>query len=183
MTDVNVALDIETLHTRPDGVILAIAAAARLPNGELSTFYTPVSITSQKARMISTDTLNWWHGQGELWQKTLAECEDAPTLANALGDLSTWYASLGTDNDRLFPWGNGASFDNAFLEHAFDEQGVACPWAYWTGRDLRTLKHLATDLGGFIKPERVGTHHNALDDAITQLLTVEACLESFKEAA
>lgn len=186
MADIHVSCDLETLHTRADGVILAIAAAARLPDGELTTFYTHVNIQSQPNRMLSDDTLKWWQSKGDLWQQTIAACEQAPSLHDALVDLSQWYASLGTDKDRLYPWGNGANFDLAFLEHAFDEQGVPCPWQYWTGRDLRTIKQIATDLGGYATVERHGTHHDARDDAITQLLTLEACLtalEGRKEAA
>lgn len=177
MATINISFDLETLHTRADGVILSIAAAARLPDGELSTFFSPVNIISQTRRMINEDTLQWWKSKGELWDQTLAASEDAPSLYVVLSDLAAWYASLGSDKDRLYPWGNGANFDLAFLEHAFDEQRVACPWQYWTGRDLRTLKMLAEATGVWQKPERVGTHHNALDDAVTQLLTIESALE------
>jgi hypothetical protein len=183
MADIHCSFDLETLHTRADGAILSIAAAARLPDGTLSTFYSPIKIESQPERMISDDTIAWWQAKGDLWQQTLAESEKAPPLKDALVDMAAWYASLGSDRDRLFPWGNGANFDIAFLEHAFDEQGVACPWAFWTGRDLRTVKMIAETTGGFTKPARVGTHHNALDDAITQLLTIEAALEAIYEHA
>ncbi|WP_075881490.1 3'-5' exonuclease [Vreelandella massiliensis] len=177
MADIQISFDIETLHTRADGVILSIAAAARV-NGSLEVFYSHCGLESQHNRAFSQDTLNWWYKQPELWAKTRELCQEAEPLANVLRDLSRWYSGLGEDKDRLYPWGNGANFDLAFLEHAFDEQGVKCPWAYWTGRDLRTLEQIAKDLDVFESVERVGTHHDARDDAITQLLRIEKCLEA-----
>lgn len=185
MADIHVSFDLETLHTRADGVILSVAAAARV-DGVLTTFYAPVNIESQLERMISEDTLAWWQKKGDLWQQTLNQSQEADSLYVVLTKLATWYTNLGTDRDRLFPWGNGANFDIAFLEHAFDEEKVACPWSYWTGRDLRTLKHLAQELGVFENVEREGTHHTALDDAVSQLNMIEtwwAAVTGLKEAA
>jgi hypothetical protein len=183
MAEVNCSFDLETLHTRADGVILSIAGAARLPDGSLATFYSHCGLKSQNNRAFSQSTLDWWGKQPELWAETRAACETAPPLDQVLRDLSQWYASLGGNDDRLYPWGNGANFDIAFLEHAFDEQGVKCPWAFWTGRDLRTLEHLAKDLGVYQAVERVGTHHNALDDAITELRRIESHMEGIRNVS
>lgn len=182
MADIHVSFDIETLHTRPDGVILSIAAAARV-NGEIVTFYSHCNITSQPNRFISDDTLAWWQDKGELWNQTLAACEDAPDLDVVLRDLNKWYASLGNDKDSLYPWGNGSSFDIAFLDHAFSQYDMKSAWAFWMARDLRTAKHIAQAVGGCKPVERVGTHHDARDDAITQLLMAESYLEAITDAS
>ncbi|MCP1316886.1 3'-5' exonuclease [Halomonas sp. 707B3] len=176
MSEIFVSFDLETLHTRADGVILSIAAAARV-DGSIVTFYSHCDITSQPDRFISEDTIAWWKTQGETWTKTCAACAEAPPLEQVLRDLNTWYASLGTDKDTLYPWGNGANFDIAFLEHAFNECGMKPAWQYWTTRDLRTLKDLAKRAGGYEPVTRYGVHHDARDDAITQLLEIENCME------
>lgn len=181
MTDIHVSLDLETLATRPDGAILCIAAAARLPNGDVAKFISYCNLQSQDNRIVEQGTVDWWRSQGQLFHDTIAQCEEAESLAHGLYDLSDWYTNLGNDNDRLYPWGNGANFDIAFLEHAFKEQDVPCPWAFWTARDLRTLKDVTQRLGKYETVERVGTHHNALDDAITQLHQIEQCMEAFND--
>jgi hypothetical protein len=175
MADIHVSFDIETLHTRPDGVILSIAAAARV-DGEVATFYSHCNIESQTARVVSDDTVAWWKKNPDLFAKTLTECKEAPDLSEVLGHLTVWYGSLGTDKDRLYPWGNGANFDIAFLEHAYSQCGYEPPWAFWMARDLRTVKHVAIEIGGHEPVKRVGTHHDARDDAITQLLEIENCM-------
>lgn len=61
-------------------------------------------------------------------------------------------------------WGNGASFDNVILANAYRAASIQQPWAYWNDRCYRTLKKRYLD----IALRRQGTHHNALDDAISQ---------------
>lgn len=181
MSDIHVSFDLETLHTRADGAILSIGAAARV-DGEIVTFYSACNLESQSERAVSQDTLDWWQKNPELWQKTMNACSFSPDLSDVLRDLNKWYASLGTDKDELFPWGNGANFDIAFLEHAFDECSQNTAWHYHTTRDLRTIKHVAKLLGGHGPVERVGTHHDARDDAIFQLHLIEACMEEITHA-
>ncbi len=182
MADIHVSFDLETLHTRPDGVILSIAAAARV-DGSIVIFYSHCDIKSQLNRFISEDTLAWWKDKGDLWAKTCDACAEAPPLEQVLRDLNKWYASLGTDKDTLYPWGNGANFDIAFLEHAFDQCEMKPAWQFWMARDLRTVKHIAKELGNYTPVERVGTHHDARDDAITQLLEIENCMEVITDAS
>ena len=61
-------------------------------------------------------------------------------------------------------WGNGAAFDNVVLASAFRATGMQVPWAFWNDRCYRTVKSLFSN----VKLKRSGTHHNALDDAVTQ---------------
>ena len=61
-------------------------------------------------------------------------------------------------------WGNGADFDNPILAAAYRRLNMPLPWGAYAGRCYRTLKSLRPD----IRLERQGTHHNALDDAVSQ---------------
>jgi exodeoxyribonuclease VIII len=174
MSDIHVSIDLETLGTRADCTILSIGAAAKV-NGEVTTFFAPVNLSeeSQGTRIIDSDTLEWWRKKGDLFTETLNSCRYANGLIDVLQSLSTWYTHLGTDSDRLYPWGNGASFDIAILDHAYASNGTKPPWAFWMVRDLRTLKHLAQDAGAYAPIDRSGKHHVAVDDAIDQLEMIE----------
>ena len=61
-------------------------------------------------------------------------------------------------------WGNGATFDNVILSNAYKAAGMEQPWKFWDDRCYRTVKGLLPD----IKIERLGTHHNAVYDAMSQ---------------
>lgn len=172
MSLIHVSLDLETLSTRPDAVVLSIGGAARV-DGELTSFYAPAGKEEQTERHLDPNTLAWWKKRGSLWDEIWQEHSDAPPLSTVLDNLQTWIASMGTDDDEIFVWGNGANFDVAILEHAYKTYGRLPPWAFWNVRDLRTLKHLAELKGVFTKPVREGTHHNARDDAIYQLAMIE----------
>ncbi len=62
-------------------------------------------------------------------------------------------------------WGNGVTYDNIVLRNAYRLVDIPCPWQFRNDRCYRTIKGVH---GNRAKLERVGTHHNALDDAITQ---------------
>ena len=64
-------------------------------------------------------------------------------------------------------WGNGSDFDNVLMITACEAAGVKPAWKFYNHRCHRTLKNLCRSV---TMPERVGTYHNALDDAKTQAL-------------
>jgi hypothetical protein len=63
------------------------------------------------------------------------------------------------------PWGNGADFDLVILRSAFEAVDLDPPYAFHRVRCFRTVKSLFK----VKKPERIGVHHNALDDALHQI--------------
>jgi exodeoxyribonuclease VIII len=79
-------------------------------------------------------------------------------LAVALQRFTLWLP-----NDCKL-WGNGASFDNAILANAYAALKMEQPWAFWNDRCYRTIKAMHPKQ----KQQHLGTHHNALDDAISQ---------------
>ena len=73
-------------------------------------------------------------------------------------------------------WCNGMNFDLPILDNACRAVGMQTPWAYYNGRDYRTLKgmfpkELVNRLR--IRPE---VAHDALDDSRAQALTLQALL-------
>jgi exodeoxyribonuclease VIII len=84
-------------------------------------------------------------------------------LESALKQFTMW---LPKDADMLRIWGNGANFDNALLAAMYRAAKMEAPWHYWNDRCYRTIAAMFMKT----KVERVGTGHNALDDATTQAL-------------
>lgn len=178
MADIHVNIDLETLSTRPDAHLISVGAAAYV-DGQLETFHAYVNEQGQEGRHVSPETLQWWREQNQEAQDRIVEgTASAKGLEQVLRQFSLWYAKLGTDRDRLYPWGNGAGFDIAILEHAFASKGLTTPWQFWTARDLRTVKYLAQSLGANVEIEREGVHHDARDDAVHQLKVCHACLDA-----
>lgn len=159
-------VDLETLGQGAGCVILSIGAVIfDEVTGVLGeTFYTNVNRASCVAAGLTEDesTVTWWSRQSSEAQQALrdAELPDAPSLSDALQAFSAFVQS----GDEI--WGNGSDFDNAILAAAYKAAGMLTPWKFWNNRCYRTLKNLRTDIAF----ERIGTHHNALDDAKTQAI-------------
>ncbi len=99
----------------------------------------------------------------------------------AIHQLSEWI-SHHFDKDVVKIWGNGADFDNVILTSAYKRNDLELPWRYTNNRCYRTLKSLYPE----IKLERSGTHHNALDDAISQanhLMSIFSHINNTQQAA
>lgn len=166
-----VALDLETLGTSPDSAILAVGAVAVCEEtGQTRKFYSICNANAQPGRTVSQSTLNWWSQQSDAARVAFDEAhkQEAPILANVLDQLTHWIGELGLTHD-VYVYGNGANFDIAMLEHAYKQISDFVPWNFRNVRDMRTLRDICLRLG--LEPaikasvQRVGVHHNALDDA------------------
>lgn len=161
----NVMIDLETLGTRAGCVILSIGAAWFDEKQILLKHHVVVSTQSclDAGLTIDGQTEIWWASQSEEAKETLyaARRDDATPLGLALYKLRDRVFS-----ENVFIWGNGADFDLPILSAAFVAAGFGGPpWKPYNGRCYRTLKNLRPDVA---PPEREGTHHNALDDAVFQ---------------
>lgn len=166
-------LDFETLGRRPGCVVLSLGAVffsstAAEPLGP--TFYSVVSVEDQKTYdelHVDPDTVAWWSKQDEAARAGVAGAyaTEAPPLAEVLKRFSA-YLLADRDKRSVQLWGNGADFDNAILSTLYAVAGVEQPWEFYNNRCYRTLKGLVKGP----KLQRVGTYHNALDDAKSQAL-------------
>jgi DNA polymerase III epsilon subunit-like protein len=172
----HVMVDLETLGTLPGCRILSIGAVFFSQDGLGQEFYREAQINYQGDLVVEEATLGWWQSRpAEVRDRLFEGQNDKPVLRTVLEQFNAWLDSY-ADRDvidqkighlRLGLWGNGADFDNAILQVAFDrvcESGPA--WPFWSNRCYRTLKNLAPS----IKMVRQGNHHNALDDAKSQAL-------------
>ena len=175
-----VAIDLETLSTSPAAVMLSIGAVAVCEStGTRLQFYAATSVDSQPGRKTDASTLIWWDKQSTEAHKAFdyAHSEDCPPLSQALDQLTDWLGKLGETHD-VYVWGNGADFDIGILNHAYKEISNFVPWDFRKVRDMRTLYDLTLRFGLTISVPRVGTHHNALDDAQFQ---ADVIMESLRQ--
>lgn len=166
-------IDLETLGTGDDAIILAIGAVAFDPiAGAVFTgdkFYKRLSWddNSQPGRKIDAATLKWWLGQN---RRVFEEMTSGHfPLQGALLELAVW---LGDPKLMRGVWANGVSFDLGMLGHAYKSFNMKTPWSYSKETCQRTLRRLVK-----LDLPREGSHHNALDDAIHQAQWVVAAVQ------
>lgn len=159
----NVMVDIETMGKGNNAAILSIGAVKFDPWGNRlgDVFYCPIDPESSQRLGLKIDasTVMWWLSEGRNAARTEMMKEERIDLASALFGFTQWFG-----HDSMPVWGNGATFDNVILTSAFEAAGLERPWKYWDDKCYRTVKGMAPS----VKLERVGTFHNALDDARSQ---------------
>jgi exodeoxyribonuclease VIII len=171
----DVMLDLETMGNGPDAAIVAIGAVEfDLKSGEIGErFYAVIDLESsvEFGGVMDAETVLWWLKQTEAARAEFSR-GGAP-IADVLCDFARWLHRRGED---VHLWGNGANFDNVILASAYRRMNMGPPWEYWNDRCYRTMKGMVPD----IRRERLGTKHNAADDAETQarhLIRIMARLE------
>lgn len=156
-TSNHIMVDLETADNVATAAIVSIGAVIFAGPRAGETFYTAVDLQSSLTAglTMSVDTMQWWGNQSAEARAVFDDPMRVP-LVEALAAFDEFVP------EGAKVWGNGASFDNAILAMAYRLCGLDLPWKFWDDRCYRTVAaHL---------PRRVqqGTHHNALDDAISQ---------------
>lgn len=156
----NVMIDLEALGNCNNAVIVSIGAVEFDESGIGREFYVCVDpVSCEKIGLkINASTVMWWLSQEKNAINALVN--DQIEIQPALVQLSEWMTK---DADV---WGCGAVFDNVILSNAYEAAGIEKPWNFWNDKCFRTMR----DMFPNIPYERMGTHHNALDDAKTQAL-------------
>jgi exodeoxyribonuclease VIII len=161
----NVMLDLETLDTKPTAVILSIGAVFFDKSGLGKEFYRTITLDSCLAAglTISGSTFEWWMGQKGEARKALFD--NPSPLLDVLVYFGDWLHK-NAESEDVKVWGNGADFDNAILQHAYNRvwPTSSTPWKFWNNRCYRTV----CGLHGRGPRKQEGVHHNALDDAKSQ---------------
>lgn len=172
-------IDFETLGQTPDTIVISLGACFFDPmNNKIGpTFYMAFEVEDQikKGRSITADTLKWWMGQSGAAKKVFNEKAKLPK--EVLETFSQWVLA-NSSIKNVTPWGNGASFDISIIEDLFRDYDVKCPWLFYNVMDLRTFrKYVANNA----KVEKLGTNHNALDDAVSQATFVNKHYQVLRE--
>lgn len=133
-------IDLETFGTRGTSVFLSIAATPfNLETGEMGKpFLKNVDLQSalDAGLTIDADTIKWWLQQDPaIAAKMFADPEP---LGDVLRAFTIWWY----ENELIYPWSNGATFDIVIMDNAYDQCKLQAPWKFWNERCYRTLASL-----------------------------------------
>lgn len=167
-------IDIETMATSTDSVILSIAAVKFDPFADYQATGVTVSdlpvldiyldTESQTGRAIDNSVCEWWSQQDPAVIESVFRETGRVQFAPALEQLHKFVWGCG---GRI--WCQGPQFDISILEHAYRSIGRAYPWPYYQVRDSRTLLDL-------VEVSRPAPTHNAVDDCWRQIVGVQKTL-------
>lgn len=172
-----VSLDLETLSTHKNAVILTIGATTISLDGSPERTFTAsldAQVQIDAGMHVSASTLKWWMRQDPKVQRDAFDGDDThPVLAIEM--LRGWLKAEG------WPpvWTKGPHFDGALLDSLAEAFGVDAPIPYRKHRDIRTIEEA---FESYAKDERLLERyytmkeraysgidqHNALADAIAQ---------------
>lgn len=163
MNTINIALDIETLSTRPTAAIISIAAKCFTFSEQQETmphwhFLQAVNATTcaMYGLHFDMDTVKWWQQQSDDAKRAHLNFGNiAVTIRDALLSLKEYYKSacklMKSSGQRPLIWCQGTDFDIAILRNAYQTVlGTDVPWPHADVRDSRTFIHA---VAGLLHPE------------------------------
>ena len=175
----DIMVDIETLATTPQSVVITIGAIRFDPfkddresyEGDtilMDTFYRridPVSFDWPTAH-IDDNTLAWWAQQAPEVQHEAFTEDDRHPIQEVMRDFHRWCASYDT------MWANGPAFDIVILEEVCRQLHRGFPWKYWQVKDTRTVY-------GLVEHERPNPRlHHAAWDCWSQIVALQSCFRN-----
>lgn len=158
----HISIDLETLSTKTDAVILSIAIVC--DNGRELEIHPDIDYQIKYMnRHVDGKTLSWWFGQKEAALRNQA---DAVRLD--ISDASFYTLNFLKENvvSTTLVWANSPSFDCDILASFLGHK----PWMFNQERDVRTARMAV----GRTEPE---VAHSALSDARAQLQDVLRFME------
>lgn len=173
----HIMLDLETLSLSPQAMIVSIGAV-RFSLEQMilgDEFYNVIDLTSYDDPRFdfSPNTFYWWMGQSLASREVFEPGTVKVGIKKALAEFS--YFVKDTIHEPPLIWGNGASFDNVIIRHAYETCGFPVPWSHKQDVCYRTIRRM------FPHSEvESGTKHNALQDAKNQALTMIQIFSTMK---
>ena len=165
-----ISFDLETLGTKSSSVVLSLGAVVFDDTKLYDELHVNISIDDQLrwGRTIDGSTLLFWFQQNDD-ARNGATVAPVP-LSKALSTFGGFIQGVGKTATL---WANGQDFDLGIIGSLYDTVGVARPWSYNAGRDMRTLVDV---YGGKPDIPFEGTVHNALADAKHQARVIQFIL-------
>lgn len=138
----HLVLDLETLSTEPNALILSIGFAIVKDANIVAQNEYRLRMSEQAHRHISHNTIKWWmDGDKAEAQRHLAQQPEycVGVAADMLHNTVTTYAPW----DKVLVWGNSPSFDCVLLSNLYvDILKKPTPWKFWNERDMRTMRDM-----------------------------------------
>ena len=160
-------IDLETLSTKLDTVILTLGGVKFNPNSKEDPFdpiYLRIDVDEQltAGRRCDDHTLAWWLKQDpEIREEALGE-NDRISMVDAMKQFHAWI--LHTDTI----WSNPSVFDIMIMENFYSMNSWFHPWEHWRIRDARSIYNL-----GIAHNMNKDDLHNALADSYQQALGIQ----------
>lgn len=131
-------IDIETLGTEPDAVILSVGAVKFDPYNSIEPhtkqLWRPtVDVQTEDGRSVLESTLEWWAKQPQHIQDEAFSDEDRIPLSDFAAQLNKYLVGC----DKI--WCQGPQFDMVILENLFTQFKYHKGWAFWQIMDCRTV--------------------------------------------
>jgi len=175
MNDVDmchIMIDLETLGTRSNAVILSIGAVQfDLKGNTKKRFHYGIDIESclKAGLQIDGSTISWWLRQSKENIDRLLSVK-ALSLEDVLISLTECFGYM--DKKTTCVWSHGSTFDMVLLENAYKAMDMSIWWKYSNVRDTRTL----FDIANYKYTAKGG--HDALEDAENQ---AKAVVEAYQQ--
>jgi hypothetical protein len=175
-SELHIMLDLETLSTRANAIILEVGYAIFETGGEWiqeSGCWKLNWGMQVGARHLNQETFDWWMRQSdEAFKGAFAGDERTSPIAFinefGLNGRIPWHNLTGV-------WSHGAGFDIPILDDLHTQHGHRVPWHYRTPRDTRTLFWLADMSQADMFPPTL--KHSAEADAVAQAVSVQRALK------
>jgi len=179
----SIMVDIETLSSNSNAVIVSISAVAfNLATGKMGEEFCMGLDIEQQVQLgsdLSANTLLWWLGQSSDAQSSLLSTPRQDVI-KVLKDFNEYInrvaKSEGVTLKQMQLWGNGATFDNVIIKNLYQAAKIPFILQYWADKDVRTLVYLS-DLNVY-KEKFTGIKHNGIDDCKHQ---IKYCHKAFKK--
>lgn len=189
----NIMVDLETLGTRQDAIVLEISAVEfNCHTGEIGEVFDAkldIDEQVQYRRSLNCETLQWWFKQDEEARKNIFD-EDVDIIRFnipwELAEFSNFVErcnnKCNSDSDRRVVklWGNGSLFDLGILQNMYETclPNMKLPWKFWAVNDVRTIVDLNPDVKRNCKFD--GTPHCAVDDCKHEIKYLVETLKTIK---
>lgn len=171
----DVMIDLETLDTGPDCVILTLGAVRFNPwQDEINPdncIYLKPDVDEQIAlgRRVNEGTMQWWAQQ----PPDVRDDAISDTDRISLEEFSKQLNKIVANADRI--WAQGPVFDIVILENLYRQIGKPAPWQYYSIRDSRTLLKALGDN----RAKGRNQAHNAVADCIYQIQSIHAAVVKY----
>lgn len=169
----DVMIDLETWGVNPGCGIRSIGGVFFDPKSEQTGAEAYCNVDRESCRVAGLreerKTLDWWERQSAAAKEAL-QTNPIPVY-DALERLNRWLLNNCEDVKQLRLWCHGAIFDEPITSAAMRILYIEPVWQFYNVRCTRTLYEAYG-----LDPRtvgRLGTHHNALDDARHQVRCVQ----------
>lgn len=167
----DVMIDIETLSTKPEAVVLSVGAVKfNMKDEPVQKIHWRLDINEQTDadRDICNDTLEWWAKQDLAVRSEVFSTDNRVSLDQFFAELNRYM----TGAEKI--WCQGPQFDLVIIENLYRQFEQHWNWQFWQVMDSRTLFQVMKHFN--FEDPRKGVQqdlHNAAEDAYWQAIGVQ----------